>query len=53
MKAYLKNVLKFVLGKELAGAFQPNRKVMHAAEMSVSNPNDILSWTLIVIETNW
>lgn len=39
MKAYLKNVLKFVLGKELAGAFLPNRKVRPAAEMSVSHPN--------------
>lgn len=48
MKAYLKNVLKVAQGKEVAGAFLPNREVGPAAEeMSVSHPNGRLTSTLV------
>lgn len=46
-KAYLKNVLKVVLGKETAGAFLPNRKDGRRGDASVTHPNGRLSSTLI------
>lgn len=48
MKAFLKNVLKVALEKELAGAFLPNREARPAAEeMPVTCPDNRLSSTLI------
>lgn len=46
-KAYLKNVLKVDLGKELEGAFLPNREDMGVQQRCQCDSNDRLSTILI------